>query len=312
MRLLLTGANGMLGSSIADSWRSQRPDDELFAVTRADADLRDPAAVRDLVDRVAPDAIVHAAAVVGGIAAKIAEPTPYLADNVAIDSSILHAAIDARVPELLYLSSAAIYPEAADQPIGESALLTGPLEAANEGYGLAKIAGGKVCEYASRQYGLAYRAVAPSNLYGPNDDYSLGHGHLIAATLAKVHEAKARGADSVTIWGDGTARREFTYAPDLASWLVSQVGALRDWPPLLNVGVGADHTITEYYEAAAAVVGFDGRFEFDLSKPSGAPRRLLDSSRARDLGWQPTTDLADGMAACYRQFLATARMDPSS
>jgi GDP-L-fucose synthase len=299
----------MLGSGIAERWRLARPSDELVAITRADVDLRDGSGVRAMLERVRPDAVIHAAAVVGGISAKLAEPTPYLLENLAIDASVLRGAIGAQIPELLYVSSGAIYPEASHQPIAEDSLLTGPLEAANEGYALAKIAAGKVCEYASRQFGFAYRVVAPSNLYGPNDDYSLGHGHLIAATLAKVHAAKESASTTVSIWGDGTARREFTYAPDLAGWLVSQIGSLSAWPALLNVGSGMDHTIAHYYETARSVVGFDGDFEFDLGKPAGVHQRLLDSSRARKLGWSPTTGLADGMAECYRQFITTSRQN---
>lgn len=309
VRVLLTGAQGMLGSGIADQWRLSRPGDDLLPVTRADVDLRDDAAVRSLIDRTAPDAIIHAAAVVGGISAKLAEPTPYLLENLAIDSSVLRAALAAGVPELLYLSSAAIYPEAATQPIREDALLTGPLEHANEGYALAKIAAGKACEYASRQFGYSYRVVAPSNLYGPNDDYSPVQGHLIAAALAKVHSAHESGAPSVSIWGDGSARREFTYAPDLARWLVSQIGSLSGWPALLNVGTGTDHSIAEYYDTARAVVGYSGDFDYDLSKPAGVPQRLLNSSRARELGWAPTTGLVEGMTECYRQFINTSRQN---
>ena len=293
----------MLGTSIAERWRLTRPGDQLLPVTRQDIDLRDPAAVDALLRETAPDAIVHAAAVVGGITAKLDRPTPYLLDNLALDSAVLRGAIDHEVPEFLYIGSGAMYPEQTSQPIPESALFTGPLEPANEGYALAKIAAAKVCEYASRQFGFAYRAVAPSNLYGPNDDYSLGHGHLIAATIAKVHGAKVAEAPSVTVWGDGTARREFTYAPDLADWLVAQVGSLDRWPSLLNVGAGTDRTIAEYYEIAREVVGFTGDFVFDVDKPAGAARRLLDSSAARELGWAPQTAIADGMAACYAHFL---------
>ncbi|MEN0083802.1 MAG: NAD-dependent epimerase/dehydratase family protein [Leifsonia sp.] len=306
MRVLLTGAGGMLGHGIADAWARLRPDDQLIGVTRRDVDLRDDAGVAALMHETRPDAVIHAAAVVGGIAAKIAEPTPYLLENLALDSSVLRASIAAQVPELLYIGSAAIYPESAVQPIDEDAVLTGSLEAANEGYALAKIAAGKVCEYASRQYGYAYKVAAPSNLYGPGDDFTLGHGHLVAAAIAKVHSAKAAGEDVVTIWGDGRARREFTFSIDLAEWLVGQVGRLSEWPALLNLGTGDDHSITEYYEVAREIVGWDGEFVFDVSKPSGVARRLLDSSRARALGWNPSTPLSEGMRSSYESFLAAS------
>ena len=295
----------MLGSSIAAEWRVQRPLDELIVATRQDADLQDRIQTREFFAANRPDAVIHAAAKVGGIQAKIAQPTPYLLENLLLDSSVLSAAIELKIPELLYVSSAAIYPAEVRQPIVEVDLLGGPLEAANEGYSLAKIAGGKVCEYASRQFGFRYRVVAPSNLYGPNDDYSLGHGHLVAAAIAKIHAASVAGSPTVEVWGDGTARREFTYVRDLAQWLVSQIGSLDDWPDVLNLGCGTDHSIAEYYEVAKKVVGYTGSFVFDTSKPSGVPQRLLDSTRARALGWNPTTPLEAGMAASYAKFLTS-------
>lgn len=295
----------MLGSSIAAEWYAQRPLDELIVATRADVDLRDREQTQAFFTASRPDAIIHTAAKVGGIQAKLAQPTSYLLDNLLLDASVLSAAIALEVPELLYVSSAAIYPADVRQPIVESDLLGGPLEAANEGYSLAKIAAGKVCEYASRQFGFRYRAVAPSNLYGPNDDYSLGHGHLVAAAIAKIHVAKVAGSPTVEVWGDGTARREFTYVEDLAQWLVSQIGALQDWPDVLNLGCGIDHSIAEYYEVAKKVVGYSGSFIFDTTKPSGVPQRLLDSTRARELGWNPQTPLEIGMAASYDTFLSS-------
>jgi GDP-L-fucose synthase len=294
----------MLGSSIAEQWALQRPGDELVPLTRADVDLTDKAATARIVAELAPDAIIHSAAVVGGIAAKLAEPTKYLLDNLLVDSSVISAAIEAAVPELLYVGSAAMYPEHYRQPFVETDVLAAPLEPANEGYAIAKIAGAKLCQYASEQFGFNYRVAVPSNLYGPNDDYSASHGHLIAATIGKVDLAARAGDASVIIWGDGTARREFTYSTDLASWLVGQVGSLASWPHLLNLGVGIDHSITEYYEIAASVIGFDGDFVFDTSKPAGMHQRILDSAAARALGWDPTTTLEDGMAIVYRSYLA--------
>ncbi len=302
----------MLGTSIAQAWRRQRSDDELVILTRADVDLTDRAATERAVSQVAPDTIVHAAASVGGIAAKLSEPTTYLLNNLLIDTSIIAAALETEVRELLYVSSGAVYPEGIRQPIVESDVLSGRLESANEGYGLAKITGAKLCEYASSQFGLAYRAVAPSNLYGPNDDYTPGRAHLIAATIAKVHAAAESGSDIVEVWGDGTARREFTYVADLANWLVENVGDLASWPPLLNLGCGIDHSIVEYYETAKRVIGYNGGFAFDESKPAGTHQRLLDSSAARALGWNPTTSLDEGMTAsfdAYRESL-TARTSP--
>ena len=300
----------MLGSSIAEAWHRLRPDDELVALTRDDLDLRDRARVDRLFGELRPDAVIHAAAKVGGISAKLANPTDYLLDNLEIDSSVFQAAIRNEVPELLYIGSAAVYPAEVGQPIPESALLSGRLESANEGYGIAKLAGQKLAEYASAQYGFSYRTALPSNLYGPNDDFSPSHGHLIAAAIGKVHSAMVAGDPSVGVWGDGTARREFTYAPDLASWLVLQLGRLATWPSALNLGVGHDNSIAEYYRVALDVVGFSGELEFDASKPAGVPQRLLDSSAARALGWDPATPLRDGMASAYDSYLNSETRGP--
>ena len=294
----------MLGSAIVNEWAITRPDDELVPLTRARVDLRDSAATLAAIAEIAPDAVVHAAARVAGIAEKVAHPASYLQQNLQLDSSVISAAIELRIPELLYISSGAIYPADLPQPLAEEALLTGPLEQANEGYSLAKITGGKLCDYASREYGFAYRAAVPSNIYGPGDSFAPGRAHLVASTIIKAHDAVTTGADSIDVWGDGTARREFTYSGDLAAWLVTQVGSLESWPSLLNLGVGSDHSIREYYEAAARAVGFAGDFAYDTSKPSGVMQRLLDSSRARALGWNPTTTLDEGYAACYDDFVA--------
>lgn len=295
----------MLGSSIARAWATARPDDELVAVTRATVDLTDAAATRRVIAEAGPDAVIHAAARVAGITEKLASPATYLLDNLSIDASVISGSISAGVPELLYISSAAVYPADLRQPLIETDLLTGLLEPANEGYALAKIAGGKLCEYASSQYGFNYRAAVPSNLYGPGDDYTPGRAHLVASAIAKMHDAVSRSLDTVLVWGDGTARREFTFSDDLAAWLVTQVGSLGGWPPLLNLGVGFDHSIREYYEAAARVTGFTGTLEYDTDKPSGVMQRLLDSSSARSLGWDPTTSLDEGYAAAYAGYLAT-------
>jgi GDP-L-fucose synthase len=304
LKVVLTGSAGMLGSAIAEQWRLLRPDDELVALTRDLVDLRDAAATHDALADIEPDAVVHAAARVGGIADKLAHPATFLQQNLQLDSSVISASIALGVPELLYVSSGAIYPAALPQPLTEDDLLGGVLEGANEGYALAKITGGKLCEYASREFGYSYRAAVPSNLYGPGDSFGAGRAHLVASTIVKAHDAVVTGASTIDVWGDGTARREFTYSVDLAAWLVTEVGSLDRWPSLLNLGVGFDHSIREYYEAAARVAGFTGEFAYDTTKPSGVMQRLLDSSRARALGWNPTTTLDEGYAACYEGFVA--------
>lgn len=295
----------MLGRSIAAQVTAQRPNDELITVSRNEVDLSDRAATKRFFDNAAPDAIIHAAAKVGGIGVKLAEPTVFLLDNLLLDSSVLSAAIDLQVPDFLYVGSAAVYPAAYDHPFVEDDMLTGHLEGANEGYAVSKIAAIKLCEYVSRQYGLNYRSALPSNLYGIHDHFELSNAHLVAATLAKVHEAKRDRSDVVSVWGDGTARREFTYSVDVAAWLVDQIDKLAAWPSTLNLGWGSDHSVAEYYEVAKDVIGFDGALEFDTTKPSGVPQRLIDSSAARALGWAPTTTLRDGMAATYADYLTS-------
>lgn len=309
MRVVLTGSAGLLGSSIVRAWRETRPGDELVALTRADVDLRDAKATEAAVVAIAPDAIIHAAAYVAGITEKVRAPDAFLADNLRIDDAVFGAAIAAAVPELLYVSSSVIYPAETAHPIPESAIFTGPLESANEGYGLAKLVGSRRCAYLSRERGWSYRAVLPSNLYGPGDDYRPGRSHLVASALAKVHRAKLDGSATVEVWGDGTALREFTFAPDLAGWLVTQVGALSEWPELLNAGSGRECTVRECYEYAAVAAGWSGTLEFDPSKPAGVPRRLIDSSAARSLGWDAATSWTDGFAASYADLLTSKRAD---
>lgn len=304
MHLLLTGGGGLLASSIAEAWRRQRPDDELSVLSRRDVDLRDAVATRAAIAAARPDVVVHTAAFVGGIGDKTARPLPYLLDNVRIDASVLEAVVGEGVPGYLYTASAAAYPASAPNPITEDALFTGRLEPANEGYGLAKLTGLTAVGYAARQTGGAYRAILPSNLYGPRDTFDPTRSHLIAATLFKTHRARESASLSVEVWGDGTARREFTFAPDLADWVVDAADGLAELPEVMNVGAGVDHSIRDFYEIARDVVGYDGELAFDTTKPSGVPQRLIDSSLARRHGWAPRTDIRDGMASCYESFLA--------
>jgi GDP-L-fucose synthase len=302
MRVLLTGANGMLARSIADAWAANPPEGELVPVTRQDADLRDLNDTRTLIQRVDPDVVIHAAARVGGISAHIADPAGFLMDNLRLDSSLLTASVDHGVRRFLYFGSSCMYPKDYRQPLVESDLLAGPLEPTNEGYALVKNTSARFCQFVSRQFGHAYRVLIPSNLYGLHDNYAVG-GHLVAAALGKAHQAKVDGAASVDVWGDGLARREFTFVGDVAAWAVSHLPDIGTWPEIMNVGQGFDHTVLDYYRAALAAVDYECELITDPSKPAGMRQKLMDSSLARGLGWNPATSLAEGLRVTYADYL---------
>lgn len=303
MRVLLTGGNGMLAKAIAGAWQESGRADELVPITRADGDLRDRAAVDRILADVRPDLIIHTAARVGGIAANVADPTGFLMDNLRLDSNVLSAAQESGVQRFLYFGSSCMYPRDYRQPLVESDVLAAPLEPTNEGYAISKIAAARFCEYVSAQFGWSYRVVIPSNLYGPGDDFSLQHGHLVAATIAKAHHAKETGASSIDVWGDGKARREFTYVGDLAGWVVAALDRMPEWPALMNVGKGEDHSVLDYYRSALVTVGYEAELVTDPSKPAGMHQKLMDSSVAAGFGWAPGTSLYDGMANTYRGYL---------
>ncbi|PWB96062.1 GDP-L-fucose synthase family protein [Salinibacterium hongtaonis] len=304
MKIAVTGARGMLGSSIVQKWAELRPEDEVVGISRQDVDLRDARATEALISELQPDALIHCAAQVGGIAANVANPSGFLSNNLQLDQSVIGGARSAGVDQFIYIGSSCMYPRDYRQPLVETDILAAPLEPTNEGYAIAKIAGAKQCEYLSREFGVSYKTIIPSNLYGPNDDYDTGHSHLVAAAISKLHAAKVAAADSVEIWGDGSARREFTYVDDLGDWLVRNFEEQWSWPSLMNVGCGYDHSVLELYEFARDVVGFDGGFTFDTSKPAGMFQKLMDSSIARGHGWDPQTTIETGMAISYERYLA--------
>ncbi|PJJ71231.1 GDP-L-fucose synthase [Diaminobutyricimonas aerilata] len=294
----------MLSSAIARAWQTERPGDKIIRLTREDADLTNAADARRALANAQPDLLIHAAAKVGGIAANVADPAGFLMDNLLIDTSVLRAATDLGVRDLVYVGSSCMYPKDYRQPLVETDILAAPLEPTNEGYAIAKIAAAKYCEYASQQFGLNYRVIVPSNLYGPGDDYATGRSHLVAAAIAKTHAAKIAGAGSVEVWGDGTARREFTFVDDVARWLATATGDMAEWPAMLNVGAGRDHTVLEIHQIAARVTGWEGEFELQPERPAGMRQKLMDSGEAKKRGWRPTTSLENGMRIAYEAFLA--------
>lgn len=295
MRVLVTGANGSLGRSLSAVAEAAAADTELVFVTRREVDLESERAVTAAIERIAPDAIVHTAAFVGGIQDKMNARVQYLETNLRIDANVFTAARANGVSRLLYIGSSAMYPESAPQPITESALLTQTLEAANEPYALAKLISTKRCEYYSGLDHVTYRAIVPSNIYGPYDRFELGRAHVVASALRKTADAIRTGSDEVLVWGTGKARRELTYAPDLARWILGTLTDWDNWPIWMNLGSGLEYSIREIYETAAEVCGFAGELVFDSTKPEGASRRLLDSGLAGQFGWHAPTALRDGM-----------------
>jgi len=296
-RIFVTGHRGMVGSAIVRRLQAGGYENLLLR-TRAELDLLDQSAVHRFLAEAKPDYIFIAAAKVGGIQANNQYRADFIYQNLVIEANLIHGAHLAGVQRLMFLGSSCIYPRDCPQPIKEEYLLTGPLEATNEPYAIAKIAGVKLCESYQRQYGRQYISVMPTNLYGPNDNYDLANSHVLPALLRKAHEAKLRGDAEYVVWGSGTPRREFLYVDDLADACVFLMDREPD-EALLNVGTGTDVTIRELAETVMDVVGFKGRIVYDPSKPDGTPRKLLDVSRMSALGWHARMALREGIEQAY-------------
>ncbi|MCE2659134.1 MAG: GDP-L-fucose synthase [Rubrivivax sp.] len=296
-RIFVAGHRGMVGSAIVRRLNSKGYE-QLLLRGRDTLDLTDQAAVYAFLAETRPEVVVIAAAKVGGIQANNQFRAEFLHQNLVMQSNLIEGAHRAGVQRLMFLGSSCIYPRDCPQPIREEYLLTGPLEPTNEPYAIAKIAGIKLCESYNRQYGRQYVSVMPTNLYGPNDNYDLHNSHVVPALLRKAHEAKLRGDSELVVWGSGTPRREFLYVDDLADACVHLLETGYDGP-LVNIGCGEDVSIRELATTVMATVGFHGSIRFDTSKPDGTPRKLLDISRAKALGWQPRVSLHDGLARAY-------------
>lgn len=302
-RLMMTGARGMVGQNLlhhpalSEAW-------EVLAPSSADLDLRDKSAVRTWLTDHRPDAIVHAAGVVGGIQANMAEPVRFLAANTEIGLNVVGCAAEAGVPMVINLASSCMYPRTLGNGLAEDKILTGRLEPTNEGYALAKIVTMRMCEFVMReQPGLNYKTLIPCNLYGKWDKFDPRHSHLVPAIIHKVHEAMRSGAPTIEIWGDGEARREFMYAGDLADAVIRALNTPETLPETLNIGLGHDHTINEYYQIVAQVIGWQGDFTYDLTRPVGMRQKLLDVAKQTEWGWAPQTSLEDGIRATYEFYL---------
>jgi GDP-L-fucose synthase len=299
-RIWVAGHRGMVGSAVAR--RLAREDCEVLTVAHRDLDLRRQAETEDWLAEARPDAVVLAAAKVGGILANDSQPASFLHDNLAIQANVVEAARRAGVRKLLLLGSSCIYPREAEQPMSEEALLTGPLEPTNQWYAIAKIAGIKLCQAYRRQYGCDFIAAMPTNLYGPGDNFDLQSGHVVPALLRKAHEAKVSGAEAMEIWGSGTPRREFLHVDDCADALVHLL-RVYSAERHINVGVGRDLSIRELAQIIAEIVGFAGELRHDTSKPDGTPRKLLDVSRLAQLGWSAKIALRQGLSQTYAWYL---------
>ncbi|MGW6564079.1 GDP-L-fucose synthase family protein [Streptomyces sp. NPDC054975] len=295
-RIFVAGHRGLVGSAIAR--RLTADGHEVITRTRTELDLRDAERTAAFLAATRPDAVVLAAAKVGGIMANSTYPVQFLEENLRIQLSVVAGAHAAGVRRLLFLGSSCIYPRLAPQPITEDALLTGPLEPTNEAYALAKIAGIVQIQAYRKQYGAQYVSAMPTNLYGPGDNFDLESSHVLPALIRRFHEAREEGREEITLWGSGTPRREFLHVDDLAAACAVLLRGYDGDEPV-NIGCGEDLTIRELAEAVADVTGYQGRISWDTSKPDGTPRKLLDVSRLTGLGWKPAVALPDGIAATY-------------
>jgi GDP-L-fucose synthase len=308
-QIYVAGHRGLVGSAIVRALKAQGFS-QLLLRTHRELDLTDQAAVLEFFQKERPQAVIMAAARVGGIQANNVRPAEFIRDNLLIQDNVIDAAYQAGVAKFVFLGSSCIYPKLAPQPIKEDSLLTGPLEPTNEWYAIAKIAGVKMCQAYRRQYGFNAISLMPTNLYGPGDNFDLQNSHVLPALIRRFHEAKLRGDGSLTVWGTGTPRREFLHVDDLADAVIYLLRTYDD-EAIVNIGWGQDVTIRELAEIVASVAGFRGRLEFDSSKPDGTPRKLLDTSRLTALGWTPKIKLKAGIEDTYAWFkdhVAEARL----
>ena len=313
LKIYVAGHGGMAGSAIVRQLEKS-DQNHIITRTRSDLDLINQRQVREFFEAERPDQVYLAAARVGGIHANNSFPAEFIYENLMIEANVIHEAYSVGVKKILFLGSSCIYPKLAHQPMAEGALLTGTLEPTNEPYAISKIAGIKMCESYNRQYGalqgIDYRSVMPTNLYGPGDNYHPLNSHVIPALIQRFHDAKMRRLPAVTIWGTGTPRREFLFVDDMASACILVMNKdkneyRRFTTPMsshINVGSGKDVTIKELAGSIASCVGFAGAIDFDESKPDGAPRKFLDSSKLLKMGWMPVSNLTQGLSIAYRDF----------
>lgn len=302
MKTLITGGTGMLGSSLKKFANEQGR--EVLTPNRNELDLRSESSTRLYLARFKPKIIIHTAARVGGISANIAHPFDFLIDNIRIDSNLLAAASVLEIPNLVYIGSSCMYPKNLSHAMREEEILTGPLEPTNEGYALAKLVGWKIVKIIANSSSMAWRTVVLSNLYGPNDHFNPARSHLLAAIIEKVSAAKRDGSSIIEMWGDGSSRREFTYVDDISQFIIQSLSRLAEFPDTMNLGAGIDYSVREYYDIVFNALDYTGEIREDLTRPTGMKRKLLDTSLAREYGWNPETSIGSGIqqtVAWYKQ-----------
>ncbi len=302
MKILLTGSRGMVGCNIIE--HSGAHNHVILSPTSTELNLLDAESVQNYISVNKPDMVIHAAGIVGGIQANMAQPVKFLVDNMQMGLNILMSAKVCGVKKFMNLGSSCMYPRDASNPLSEDLILKGELEPTNEGYAIAKVASTRLCEYINREdKSYLFKTVIPCNLYGKYDKFDSEHSHMIPAVIRKINDAKKQNEKTVEIWGDGLARREFMYAVDFANFVYYAIDHFETMPQNINVGLGHDYTVNEYYQKIAKVVGYEGSFTHDLSRPTGMQQKLIDDTKLKDFGWKCQTTLDQGIQQAYDYFL---------
>lgn len=302
MKILLTGSSGMLGKAIIKQNSAMKSPLDLLCVSSKECDLTNQLEVANLFKDNQFDLVIHAAAKIGGIQANIKQPIKFLVENSYINLNVIYEALRSNVNKFIFVGSACMYPKDYNTALKEEFILNAPLEPTNECYALSKITGAKLCQYISDTTNKYYRTIIPCNLYGPNDNFSESSSHLIGAIIGKMGKAKASNLDEVVIWGDGSASREILYVEDLADFIIYAVNNVERLPHYINIGTGIDYTVNDYYRMVAEIIGYKGQFKYDLSKPVGMQRKLLDITKLEKLGWKTKTEVKTGLIKTINWF----------